>query len=82
MVDVSYKQITKRSAFSHSIITVNETIFKQICTLTNTKGYVLNTGQTAGITTPKNTPTLFPMCHQLPRSGIDRPRSWDEPNAP
>lgn len=41
MVDVSDKQITKRTAVAHSSITVNETIFKQISNNTNTKGNVL-----------------------------------------
>ncbi|MBU5909224.1 cyclic pyranopterin monophosphate synthase MoaC, partial [Vibrio cholerae O1] len=40
MVDVSDKQITKRTAVAHSSITVNETIYKQISNNTNTKGNV------------------------------------------
>ncbi|HDB6172065.1 TPA: cyclic pyranopterin monophosphate synthase MoaC, partial [Staphylococcus aureus] len=40
MVDVSDKQITKRTAVAHSSITVNKTIFKQISNNTNTKGNV------------------------------------------
>ena len=47
MVDVSDKQITKRTAVAHSSITVNETIYKQISNNTNTKGNVLNTAQIA-----------------------------------
>ena len=53
MVDVSDKQITKRTAVAHSSITVNETIFKQISNNTNTKGNVLNTAQIAGIMAAK-----------------------------
>lgn len=53
MVDVSDKQITKRTAVAHSSITVNKTIFKQISNNTNTKGNVLNTAQIAGIMAAK-----------------------------
>ncbi|HHB4452635.1 TPA: cyclic pyranopterin monophosphate synthase MoaC [Staphylococcus aureus] len=69
MVDVSDKQITKRTAVAHSSITVNETIFKQISNNTNTKGNVLNTAQIAGIMAAKNTSTIIPMCHPLPLTG-------------
>ena len=65
MVDVSDKQITKRTAVAHSSITVNETIYKQISNNTNTKGNVLNTAQIAGIMAAKNTSTIIPMCHPL-----------------
>ncbi|HHW6824557.1 TPA: cyclic pyranopterin monophosphate synthase MoaC [Staphylococcus aureus] len=82
MVDVSDKQITKRTAVAHSSITVNETIFKQISNNTNTKGNVLNTAQIAGIMAAKNTSTIIPMCHPLPLTGIDVHFSWDETNAP
>ena len=47
MVDVSNKNITKRTAQAHSSITVNETIYQQIIDNTNKK--VLNTAQIAGI---------------------------------
>ncbi len=40
VVDVSDKQITKRTAVARSSITVNETIYKQISNNTNTKGNV------------------------------------------
>ena len=41
MVDVSNKNITKRTAQAHSSITVNETIYQQIIDNTNKKAMYL-----------------------------------------
>lgn len=76
MVDVSNKNITKRTAQAHSSITVNETIYQQIIDNTNKKGNVLNTAQIAGIMAAKNTSTIIPMCHPLPLTGIDVQFNW------
>lgn len=76
MVDVSDKNITKRTAQAHSSITVNQTIYQQIIDNTNKKGNVLNTAQIAGIMAAKNTATIIPMCHPLPLTGIDVNFSW------
>lgn len=76
MVDVSNKNITKRTAQAHSSITVNETIYQQIIDNTNKKGIVLNTAQIAGIMAAKNTSTIIPMCHPLPLTGIDVQFNW------
>lgn len=76
MVDVSNKDITKRSATAHSSIQVNADIYNQIVTHTNKKGNVLNTAQIAGIMGAKQTSTLIPMCHPLPISGVDIHFEW------
>lgn len=76
MVDVSTKDITKRSATAHSSITVNANIYQQIIEHTNHKGNVLNTAQIAGIMAAKNTATIIPMCHPLPLTGIDVNYRW------
>ncbi|PTF04420.1 cyclic pyranopterin monophosphate synthase MoaC [Staphylococcus devriesei] len=78
MVDVSDKNITKRTAQAHSSITVNDTIYHQILDNTNKKGNVLNTAQIAGIMAAKNTSTIIPMCHPLPLTGIDITFSWEK----
>ncbi|MBI5973347.1 cyclic pyranopterin monophosphate synthase MoaC [Staphylococcus caledonicus] len=78
MVDVSDKNVTKRTAQAHSSITVNETIYRQILDNTNKKGNVLNTAQIAGIMAAKNTSTIIPMCHPLPLTGIDVTFSWEK----
>lgn len=49
MVDVSDKQVTKRTAIARSSIQVNTTIYEQITQNTNKKGNVLNTAQIARI---------------------------------
>lgn len=76
MVDVSDKNITKRSAIAHSSITVNSDIYQQIVDHTNQKGNVLNTAQIAGIMAAKNTSDIIPMCHPLPLTGIDVTFDW------
>ena len=78
MVDVSDKNITKRSATAHSSITVNPAIYEQIVDHTNQKGNVLNTAQIAGIMAAKNTADIIPMCHPLPLTGIDITFDWQE----
>ncbi|PKI04344.1 cyclic pyranopterin monophosphate synthase MoaC [Staphylococcus xylosus] len=78
MVDVSEKNITKRTAIAHSSITVNQAIYQQIVDNTNKKGNVLNTAQIAGIMAAKNTADIIPMCHPLPLTGIDVSFNWKE----
>lgn len=78
MVDVSEKNITKRTAIAHSSITVNRAIYQQIVDNTNKKGNVLNTAQIAGIMAAKNTADIIPMCHPLPLTGIDVSFNWKE----
>ncbi|MGJ5712890.1 cyclic pyranopterin monophosphate synthase MoaC [Staphylococcus auricularis] len=78
MVDVSTKDVTKRTATAHSSITVNHTIYNQIIEHTAKKGNVLNTAQIAGIMAAKNTATIIPMCHPLPLTGIDVNFDWEQ----
>ena len=78
MVDVSMKDVTKRTATAHSSITVNHTIYHQIIEHTAKKGNVLNTAQIAGIMAAKNTATIIPMCHPLPLTGIDVNFDWEQ----
>lgn len=49
MVDVSNKNITKRTAQAHSSITVNETIYQQIIDNTNKKAMYLTLHKLSGI---------------------------------
>ncbi|MCY1590220.1 cyclic pyranopterin monophosphate synthase MoaC [Staphylococcus pettenkoferi] len=76
MVDVSQKDVTKRTATAHSSITVNHEIYHQIVNNTASKGNVLNTAQIAGIMAAKNTADIILMCHPLPLTGIDIHFNW------
>ncbi|RIP37462.1 cyclic pyranopterin monophosphate synthase MoaC [Staphylococcus gallinarum] len=78
MVDVSAKNITKRTATAHSSITVNQEIYTQIVEHTNNKGNVLNTAQIAGVMAAKQTSSIIPMCHPLPLTGIDIQFDWQQ----
>lgn len=78
MVDVSNKDVTRRTAIAHSSIQVNDTIYNQIVNNTAKKGNVLNTAQIAGIMAAKNTATIIPMCHPLPLTGIDIKFEWTQ----
>ncbi|QDW91020.1 cyclic pyranopterin monophosphate synthase MoaC [Staphylococcus chromogenes] len=78
MVDVSNKDVTRRTAIAHSSIQVNDTIYNQIVNNTAKKGNVLNTAQIAGIMAAKNTTTIIPMCHPLPLTGIDIEFEWTQ----
>ncbi|MDT0747679.1 cyclic pyranopterin monophosphate synthase MoaC [Staphylococcus chromogenes] len=78
MVDVSNKDVTRRTAIAHSSIQVNDTIYNQIVNNTAKKGNVLNTAQIAGIMAAKNTATIIPMCHPLPLTGIDIEFEWTQ----
>lgn len=78
MVDVSNKDVTRRTAIAHSSIQVNDTIYNQIVNNTAKKGNVLNTAQIAGIMAAKNTATIIPMCHPLPFTGIDIEFEWTQ----
>ncbi|WP_256089683.1 cyclic pyranopterin monophosphate synthase MoaC, partial [Staphylococcus aureus] len=59
-----------------------KTLFKKITKTTHTKGKVYNTTPIASMIAPKNTSTNIPMCHPLPKTGIDFHFSWDKTNAP
>lgn len=78
MVDVSNKDVTRRTAIAHLSIQVNDTIYNQIVNNTAKKGNVLNTAQIAGIMAAKNTATIIPMCHPLPLTGIDIEFEWTQ----
>ena len=78
MVDVSNKDVTRRTAIAHSSIQVNDTIYNQIVNNTAKKGNVLNTAQIAGIMAAKNSATIIPMCHPLPLTGIDIEFEWTQ----
>ena len=77
MVDISDKQVTKRTATAQSLLEVPENIYLGITEGTVKKGDVLAVAQVAGIMAAKNTHQIIPMCHPLSLSGVDVSFRWD-----
>ena len=77
MVDISDKQVTKRTATAQSLLEVPENIYHGITEGTVKKGDVLAVAQVAGIMAAKNTHQIIPMCHPLSLSGVDVSFRWD-----
>lgn len=71
MVDVSEKEITKRTAVAQSKIKMDAGTLSAIKDGRISKGDVLAVAQVAGIMAAKKTSDWIPMCHPLPLTGID-----------
>lgn len=65
MVDVSEKDITKRTAEARGTIHVGGDVIEAILGRKVKKGDVLTVAQTAGIMAVKKTSEMIPMCHSL-----------------
>jgi cyclic pyranopterin phosphate synthase len=65
MVDISDKQITKRTAHAEGLIIFSTKAFKILLKQGSPKGNVFETAKIAGIMAAKNTPSLIPLCHPL-----------------
>ncbi|MCB5162792.1 cyclic pyranopterin monophosphate synthase MoaC [Marinomonas algarum] len=65
MVDVSDKNITKRTATAQAILTMQPATLKKVIEGGLPKGDVLATARIAGIQGAKKTPELIPLCHPL-----------------
>ncbi|SET98351.1 cyclic pyranopterin monophosphate synthase MoaC [Paenibacillus sp. NFR01] len=71
MVDVSEKDITKRSATAQSMVKMAPTTLTAIKAGKIGKGDVLAVAQVAAIMAAKKTADWIPMCHPLPLTGVD-----------
>lgn len=71
MVDVSDKEISKRTAVARSKIKMDAGTLSAIKEGKISKGDVLAVAQIAGIMAAKKTSDWIPMCHPLPLTGID-----------
>jgi cyclic pyranopterin phosphate synthase len=69
MVDVSGKNVTKRTARAHAFVRMSPNVVEQL--RTNPKGNPLEVARVAGIMAAKRTADLIPMCHPLPLSLAD-----------
>ena len=65
MVDVSDKDITKRTAVAQGTISVSREVMDAVIGKKIKKGDVLTVAQTAGIMGTKRTSGLIPMCHPI-----------------
>ncbi|WP_025688075.1 cyclic pyranopterin monophosphate synthase MoaC [Paenibacillus zanthoxyli] len=71
MVDVSDKEVTKRTATAQSMVRMAPETLSAIKAGSIGKGDVLAVAQVAGIMAAKKTADWIPMCHPLPLTGID-----------
>lgn len=66
MVDVSDKDVTKRTAVAEGFIAMHPDTLAMIVEGTAAKGDVLACARVAGIMGAKQTSSIIPMCHPLP----------------
>ncbi|WP_340021622.1 cyclic pyranopterin monophosphate synthase MoaC [Paenibacillus sp. FSL K6-1096] len=71
MVDVSGKDVTKRTAAARSLVRMKPATLTAIKSGEIRKGDVLAVAQVAGIMAAKQTSSWIPMCHPLPLTGVD-----------
>lgn len=75
MVDVSQKEITRRTALASGTIELSREAFAAVEGKRVEKGDVLTVAQVAGIMGAKKTAELIPMCHAL---GLTQAKLWFE----
>jgi len=68
MVDVSEKQVTKRTATAHAFVAMAAEVLAALPD--NKKGDPLQVARIAGIMAAKKTADLIPLCHPLPLSHV------------
>lgn len=70
MVDVSEKEVTKRTATAYGEVHTRAEVIAQIQQAEMKKGDVLATARIAGIMAAKRTHELIPLCHPLALSKV------------
>ena len=65
MVDVSNKNLTKRTAIASGLIQMKEITLKTIIDKGISKGDVLQIARIAGIMAAKQTSSIIPLCHPI-----------------
>ncbi|MFW0790123.1 bifunctional molybdenum cofactor biosynthesis protein MoaC/MoaB [Gordonia sp. CPCC 205333] len=71
MVDVSQKDVTKRTATARGVFRTTRRVIALISSGNTPKGDVLAVARIAGIMGAKRTSDLIPLCHQLPLNSVD-----------
>lgn len=70
MIDVSGKDVTRRTARASARLSMNPKTFKILVEKGSPKGDVWETAKVAGILAAKSTSFLIPMCHSLSISKV------------
>ena len=78
MVDVSDKEVTRRSATAQGTISVSREVMDAVLGKKVKKGDVFTVAQVAGIMGTKRTSDLVPMCHPLSLTNAKVSFSMDE----
>ncbi|BBZ31777.1 cyclic pyranopterin monophosphate synthase MoaC [Mycolicibacterium confluentis] len=71
MVDVSDKDVTKRTAVASGVLHTTAEVVELISAGGLPKGDALATARVAGILAAKRTSDLIPLCHHLALTGVD-----------
>lgn len=69
MVDISKKDVTKRTAIAHALVAMSPEVLRALPA--NPKGNPLEVARIAGISAAKKTADLIPLCHQLPLTHVE-----------
>lgn len=77
MVDITEKKVSTRVAKARSSIFMGTEVYEAIKLQNIKKGDVLSVAQVAGIMAAKQTPSLIPMCHPIPISGVNISFEWE-----
>ena len=70
MVDVSGKEVTKRTATAQATVTMRPETLEKIRQNALAKGDALGVARVAGVLAAKRTDELIPLCHSLPLSDV------------
>ena len=71
MVDITNKEISKRTAIASGSITLSDNTIDKIKSNSIVKGNVLSTAKIAGIMAAKKTYNIIPLCHQIELTSLD-----------
>lgn len=71
MVDVSEKDVTRRTAVASAVVTMRPEVLDRLLAGRLKKGEALTTAKIAGINAAKCTSQLIPLCHPLPIEWVD-----------
>jgi cyclic pyranopterin phosphate synthase len=71
MIDVSDKKVIRRKATAEGYIDLSRTSMDAIRSRNVKKGDVLEIAKIAAVNGVKHTPTIIPLCHPVPITGVD-----------